>query len=77
MAKEFDLIPQSVGRVETSLRRIVTPIPVPESLPILERLQKWEPASMRGQPPIVWDRAEGFQVTMRREIGGSIGPPVF
>jgi 4-aminobutyrate aminotransferase/diaminobutyrate-pyruvate transaminase/4-aminobutyrate aminotransferase/(S)-3-amino-2-methylpropionate transaminase len=62
MAKEYDLTPRSVGRVETALRRIVTPIPVPESLPVLERLQKWEPASMRGQPPIVWDRAEGFQV---------------
>lgn len=62
MAKEYDLTPRSVARVETSLRRIVTPIPVPESLSMLNELQKWEPVSMRGQPPIVWDHAEGFQV---------------
>lgn len=51
-----------MARVETPFRRIVTPIPVPESLPLLERLARHEPVAMRGQPPIVWDRAEGFQV---------------
>src|SRR5262249_57016928 len=61
-AKEYDLTPRSVPHIETTLRRIVTQIPVPESIPVLETLQKWEPVSMRGQPPIVWDRAEGFQV---------------
>ena len=49
-------------RIETPYRRIVTAIPVPESLPILDRLQKYEPHAMSGQPPVVWDRAEGFQV---------------
>jgi 4-aminobutyrate aminotransferase/diaminobutyrate-pyruvate transaminase/4-aminobutyrate aminotransferase/(S)-3-amino-2-methylpropionate transaminase len=48
--------------VETPFRRIVTDLPVPESLPILERLHAYEPLAMRGQPPIVWHRAEGFQV---------------
>ncbi|MGC4050327.1 MAG: aminotransferase class III-fold pyridoxal phosphate-dependent enzyme [Paludibaculum sp.] len=48
--------------METRFRRIVTEFPVPESLPILERLHEYEPAAMRGQPPVVWDRAEGFQV---------------
>jgi len=62
MAREYDLTPRAVPRVETPYRRIVTPIPVPESLPILERLARHEPVAMRGQPPIVWDRAEGFQV---------------
>jgi 4-aminobutyrate aminotransferase/(S)-3-amino-2-methylpropionate transaminase len=62
MAKEYDLTPKSVPRVETPYRRIVTALPVPESLPILERLARYEPVAMRGQPPIVWDRAEGFQV---------------
>jgi len=38
---------------------------VPESIPIFERLQASEPQSMMGQPPIVWDRAEGFQVMDR------------
>jgi 4-aminobutyrate aminotransferase/diaminobutyrate-pyruvate transaminase/4-aminobutyrate aminotransferase/(S)-3-amino-2-methylpropionate transaminase len=35
---------------------------VPESLPVLEKLARYEPRSMGGQPPVVWDRAEGVQV---------------
>jgi 4-aminobutyrate aminotransferase/(S)-3-amino-2-methylpropionate transaminase len=62
MARDYDLTPRKVPRVETGLRRIVTDIPVPESLPLLETLRRCEPVAMRGQPPIVWDRAEGFQV---------------
>jgi 4-aminobutyrate aminotransferase / (S)-3-amino-2-methylpropionate transaminase / 5-aminovalerate transaminase len=62
VVKEYDLIPKRVPRVETPFRRIVTEFPVPESIPILRKLQEYEPAAMRGQPPVVWDRAEGFQV---------------
>ena len=62
MAREFRITPRPVPRIETRLRRIVTSLPVPESLPTLETLHKYEPIAMRGQPPIVWDRAEGFQV---------------
>lgn len=62
MAKEYPLIPRRVPRVETRYRRIVTEIPAPGSLDTLERLQKYEPIAMRGQPPIVWDHADGFQV---------------
>ena len=62
MAKEFSLTPKRVPRVETPFRRIVTDFPVPESVPILEKLYAYEPVAMRGQPPVVWDRAEGFQV---------------
>jgi 4-aminobutyrate aminotransferase/diaminobutyrate-pyruvate transaminase/4-aminobutyrate aminotransferase/(S)-3-amino-2-methylpropionate transaminase len=40
----------------------VTEIPVPQTLPILESLRQNEPIAMQGQPPIVWDRAENFQV---------------
>jgi len=40
----------------------VTDLPVPASLPILEKLHRFEPIAMRGQPPVVWNRAEGFQV---------------
>ena len=60
--REFDLTPKETQRVETKYRRIVTKFPVPESLPVLEKLRRYEPVSMRGQPPVVWDRAEGFQV---------------
>ncbi|MBL8291196.1 MAG: aminotransferase class III-fold pyridoxal phosphate-dependent enzyme [Bryobacterales bacterium] len=63
MAREYSLTPRRVPRVESKYRRIVTEIPAPESLPILERLQKYEPLAMRGQPPIVWDRADGFLVS--------------
>jgi len=60
--KEYDLSPKRVPRVETQFRRIVTEFPVPQSIPILQKLQAYEPVAMRGQPPVVWDRAEGFQV---------------
>ena len=62
MPREFDLTPKRVPRVETPYRRILTELPAPQSLPILERLYQYEPVAMRGQPPIVWDHAEGFQV---------------
>jgi len=57
-----DLTPRKVALVETKYRRIVTEIPAPGSIPILEDLRRFEPLSMSGQPPIVWDRAEGVQV---------------
>src|SRR5271157_2089242 len=62
MAKDYNLTPRRVPGVETRYRRIVTDFPVPESLPILETLRAYEPVAMRGQPPVVWHRAEGFQV---------------
>ncbi|HEX8984132.1 MAG TPA: aspartate aminotransferase family protein [Bryobacteraceae bacterium] len=62
MAKEYDLTPQRVTPVRTKFRTIATELPVPESVPLLERLARLEPLAMRGQPPVVWDRAEGFQV---------------
>ena len=62
MATEFTLIPQPVARIETRYRRIVTELPVPESIPLLEKLHRYEPRAMRGQPPVVWRKAEGFQV---------------
>jgi 4-aminobutyrate aminotransferase/(S)-3-amino-2-methylpropionate transaminase len=62
MGKAYSLIPEKVERVETKYRRIVTEIPVPESIPILEKLRKYEPVSMTGQPPIIWDKAIGINV---------------
>lgn len=61
----FDLTPRPVPRVETALRRIVTDFPVPESIPLLQRLHAAEPVAMQGQPPVVWDRAEGVLVSDR------------
>lgn len=62
MGKEFSISPREVPRVETKYRRIVTPLPHPESVATLEKLRKFEPLSMRGQPPLVWERAEDFSV---------------
>ena len=59
---KFEIEPVKVPRVETKYRRIVTKIPVPESLKILETLDLYETRAMHGQMPIVWDRAENFQV---------------
>jgi 4-aminobutyrate aminotransferase-like enzyme len=62
MAREYSLTPERVPRVETPFRRIATLFPIPESIPILETLYRYEPVAMRGQPPVVWDHAEGFQI---------------
>ena len=61
----FSLEPQPVPRVETKFRRIVTDFPVPESVPLIERLQAVEPRAMQGQPPVIWDQADGFLVRDR------------
>jgi len=60
--RQYDLTPKDVPQVSTKWRKIVTKIPAPESLPILDQLHRYEPRSMQGQPPIVWDRASGCQV---------------
>lgn len=62
MGKEFSLVPFDSGRVETRYRRIISPLPHPDSLPTIETLRRYEPRSMRGQPPLVWDRAEDIFV---------------
>src|SRR5438876_7916167 len=62
MAEPFELTSKQVPFVETPYRRIRTPIPHPDSVATLEKLYRYEPISMRGQPPIVWERAEGIQI---------------
>lgn len=58
----FSHNPITVPQVSTKYRRIVTPIPVPDSIPLLEQLYCEESRSMHGQLPVVWDKASGFQV---------------
>ena len=62
MGKEFSITPRSVPHVETKYRRIISPLPHPDSVATLEKLRQLEPQSMRGQPPLVWDRAEDIFV---------------
>jgi 4-aminobutyrate aminotransferase / (S)-3-amino-2-methylpropionate transaminase / 5-aminovalerate transaminase len=61
MAK-YNLTPVEVPKVSTKYRKINTKLPVPESIEIFQALTESEPVSMMGQPPIIWDKAEGFQV---------------
>jgi len=60
--KEFPLIPEKVPHVQTKYRTIRTEIPVPASVPLLEKLRALEPRSMGGQPPVIWHHGEGSTV---------------
>ena len=71
--KTFSMVPRKVPKVRTKYRRIVTAIPVPQSLPILKLLREYQPISMTGQPLVVWDRAEGCQVHDNGATRGSTG----
>jgi len=58
----FSHTPINVDYINTKYRMINTPIPVPESLPLLEKMYRLESHSMHGQMPIIWDKADDFQV---------------
>lgn len=58
----FPIKPKKVTPVNTKHRTIATDLPVPESLPILEEMRKYEPQSMSGLPPVVWKKGESFIV---------------
>ena len=62
MAKEFPLIPEKVETVATPHRRLSGMIPNQETVDRIAKMRAVEPQSMRGQPPIIWDRAEGCGV---------------
>ena len=44
----YSTVPKPVKTVRTPYRKMVTSWPVPESVEIIERLRKYEPASMSG-----------------------------
>ena len=58
----FSITPTNVPKIDTKYRKIVTSIPPENSIPILNELRKYEPESMSLELPVVWDRAEDFQV---------------
>lgn len=62
MAREFSIAPKQVPLVETKYRKIATELPAPVTVPMLQSLHSSELRAMQGQPPIVWDHAEGFQI---------------
>lgn len=59
---KYSMVPAAVPHVSTAHRRIATSLPVPESLGYFSMMEKYEPVSMQGQPPVVIDRAEGCYV---------------
>lgn len=58
----FNLIPREVPKIQTSHRSIITKIPVPESLPLLKKIKKYESSNVMDQLPVIWDHADGYQV---------------
>lgn len=62
MAKQYALISKNVKLIETKYRKIATPIPHPEAVEVIKELRRYEPRSMSGQPPVVWDKAIGINV---------------
>ena len=62
MAKEFPLETFEVESIETKHRKVSGLIPNQETIDKIKKLRTFEARSMRGQPPVVWDRAEGFYV---------------
>jgi 4-aminobutyrate aminotransferase/(S)-3-amino-2-methylpropionate transaminase len=58
----LSLKPRAVEKISTKFRRIMTDLPAPGSVPILERLRRNEPRAMFCQPPVLWDKAKDFQV---------------
>ena len=60
--KSFSHEPINVDKVSTKYRTIKTQLPVPESIPDIEKMYSLESRAMHGQVPIIWDKAEGFQI---------------
>ena len=58
----FSHLPIKVESIDTKFRKIKTEIPVPESIQIINKMYALESRSMHGQYPIIWDKAENFQV---------------
>ena len=58
----FSHQPIKVEKIKTKYRTIKTAIPVPESIPMLEKMYEIEAQAMHGQLPMVWDRADDFQI---------------
>ena len=62
MAKEFPLVGEEVEPVSTKHRHVQGKIPNEQTIEQIEKLRVAESLSMRGQPPVLWDRAEGVNV---------------
>ena len=62
LTNSFLLTPEVGPRIETAHRRIATSLPAPESTNRLADAARLFPRVNCYQPPVLWDRAEGYQV---------------
>ncbi|MEN8128409.1 MAG: aspartate aminotransferase family protein [Planctomycetota bacterium] len=62
MAKEFPLKSVEVKPVETKYRKLSGQLPNAETIEQIKALRSVEARSMRGQPPVIWETAEGINV---------------
>lgn len=62
-AYELSMQPVEVPQIETAHRKIVTAQPAPGTVEVIEELRRNEPNSMSVELPVMWERAEGFQVS--------------
>ena len=60
--RDFSHKPIEVDKVSTKYRTIKTSIPVPESIPLLKKMYSVEAQAMHGQLPMIWDKADDFQI---------------
>jgi len=51
-----------MGNIHTKFRKIISEIPHPDSQKLINSIRENEARSTHGQPPVIWDRANGFQV---------------
>jgi 4-aminobutyrate aminotransferase / (S)-3-amino-2-methylpropionate transaminase / 5-aminovalerate transaminase len=58
----FTSTPIEVPKIDTQYRKIVTKLPVPESLTILEAISKYESSNVKDFPPIIWSRAIDYSI---------------
>lgn len=62
LSNSFLWEPEETERIETQHRRIVTSLPTPDSTAELAEAAKLFPRVNCYQPPVIWDRAEGYQI---------------
>ena len=63
LENSFRWPPSEGPRIETKYRRIKTALPVPQDVDQLRRAADLFPAVNCYQPPVIWERAEGYQVS--------------
>ncbi len=61
-SNSFRTVAENVAPVETPYRRINTALPAPDTLELLAEAESCFPEVNCYQPPIMWERAEGYQV---------------